>query len=252
MFVGVLELDVLFGDVNSLKEKRSLVRPVVAQLRRRFEVAVAETGHLDLHRRSLIGVSCVAAEHDHVADVLGRCERFVAGRPEMELLSARTRWLGPEDEEKTMVDQARARKLAKRISKIVADTIEHEVKDPRLTMVTITDTRVTGDLREATVYYTVLGESVEAEPDLDGAAAALASARGVLRSKVGAGTGVRYTPSLEFVPDVVPDEARRMEELLERTRASDAEVARLASTASPAGDADPYRAPREIDDEEDE
>lgn len=151
-----------------------------------------------------------------------------------------------------MVDQARARKLAKRISKIVADTIEHEVKDPRLTMVTITDTRVTGDLREATVYYTVLGESVDAEPDLVGAAAALASARGVLRSKVGAGTGVRHTPSLEFVPDIVPDEARRMEELLARTRASDAEVARLAATASPAGDPDPYRAPREIDDEPDE
>lgn len=149
-----------------------------------------------------------------------------------------------------MVDQARARRLAKRISQIVADALEYEVKDPRLTMVTITATRVTGDLREATVYYTVLGTSVDAEPDTAGAAAALASARGVLRSKVGAGTGVRHTPSLEFVPDVVPDEARRMEELLARTRASDAEVARLAATASPAGDADPYRVPRESDAEE--
>ena len=66
MYVGALELDVLLGDVHSLKEKRSLVRPVVAELRRRFEVAVAEAGHLDLHRRALIGVSCVGADHDHV------------------------------------------------------------------------------------------------------------------------------------------------------------------------------------------
>ncbi|MGI9003535.1 MAG: 30S ribosome-binding factor RbfA [Pseudonocardia sp.] len=144
-----------------------------------------------------------------------------------------------------MVDQARARRLAKRISQIVADALEHEVKDPRLTMVTITDTRVTGDLREATLYYTVLGETVDAEPDSAGAAAALASATGVLRSLVGEGTGIRHTPSLTFVPDIVPDEARRMEELLARTRESDAEVARLAAGARPAGDADPYRAPRD-------
>ena len=97
MFVGSLELDVLLGDVHSLKEKRSLVRPVVAELRRRFEVAAAEAGHLDLHRRSLIGVAVVAADHGHVSEVLERCERFVAARPELELLSARTRVLGPED-----------------------------------------------------------------------------------------------------------------------------------------------------------
>jgi ribosome-binding factor A len=149
-----------------------------------------------------------------------------------------------------MVDQARARRLAKRITQIVATALEHEVKDPRLKMVTITDTRVTGDLREATVYYTVLGERVDAEPDSAGAAAALASATGVLRSLVGAGTGIRHTPSLAFVPDEVPDEARRMDELLARTRESDAEVARLAASAQPAGDADPYRAPRERAEEE--
>ncbi|MCY7341190.1 MAG: 30S ribosome-binding factor RbfA [Pseudonocardia sp.] len=149
-----------------------------------------------------------------------------------------------------MVDQARARRLAKRISQIVAAALEHEVKDPRLTMVTITATRVTGDLREATLYYTVIGETVDAEPDTAGAAAALASANGVLRSLVGAGTGIRHTPSLAFVPDVVPDEARRMEELLARTRESDAEVARLAAGAHPAGDADPYRAPRERDEDD--
>ncbi|OLT21729.1 ribosome-binding factor A [Pseudonocardia sp. CNS-139] len=149
-----------------------------------------------------------------------------------------------------MVDHARARRLAKRITQIVAAALEHEVKDPRLKMVTITDTRVTGDLREATVYYTVLGERVDSDPDTAGAAAALASATGVLRSLVGAGTGVRYTPTLAFVPDQVPDEARRMEELLARTRESDAEVARLAATARPAGDADPYRVPRERADDE--
>jgi uncharacterized protein len=98
MFVGALELDVLLGDVASLKQKRSVVRPVVAELRRRFEVAVAEAGHLDLHRRALIGVSCVAVNAGHVTDVLEQCERLVAARPELELLSARHRMLGPEDE----------------------------------------------------------------------------------------------------------------------------------------------------------
>jgi len=98
MYVGVLELDVLFGDVHSLKGKRSLVRPVLAEIRRRFEVAVAEAGHLDLHRRALIGISCVAADSDHVTAVLHGCERWMAARPELELLSARHRMLGPEDD----------------------------------------------------------------------------------------------------------------------------------------------------------
>ena len=98
MYVGVLELDVLLGDVHSLKQKRSVVRPLVAELRRRFEVAAAEAGHLDLHRRALIGVCCVAADHGHVHELLARCERLVAARPELELLSARHRLLGPEDD----------------------------------------------------------------------------------------------------------------------------------------------------------
>jgi uncharacterized protein YlxP (DUF503 family) len=98
MYVGALELDVLLGDVHSLKHKRSVVRPVLAELRRRFEVAVAEAGHLDLHRRSLLGISCVAADAGHVVELLQRCERLVAGRPELELLSARHRLLGPEDD----------------------------------------------------------------------------------------------------------------------------------------------------------
>jgi uncharacterized protein len=97
MYVGALELDLLLGDVHSLKQKRSAVRPVIADLRKRFEVAVAEAGHLELHRRALIGIAVVAADGEHVRDVLDGCERFVAGRPELELLSARRRLLGPED-----------------------------------------------------------------------------------------------------------------------------------------------------------
>ncbi|EHK89062.1 DUF503 domain-containing protein [Saccharomonospora azurea] len=98
MYVGTLELDVLLGDVRSLKQKRSAVRPIVAELRRRYEVSVAEVGHLDLHRRSLVGVAVVAADGAHVRDVLDSCERLVAGRPEIELLSAHRRLLGPDDE----------------------------------------------------------------------------------------------------------------------------------------------------------
>jgi uncharacterized protein YlxP (DUF503 family) len=98
VFVGSLELDLLLGDVHSLKEKRSVVRPVVAELRRKFEVSAAEAGHLDLHRRALIGVAVVAADASHVRDLLASCERLVAGRPEVELLSAKHRLLGSEDE----------------------------------------------------------------------------------------------------------------------------------------------------------
>jgi uncharacterized protein len=97
MYVAVLELDVLLGDVHSLKQKRSVVRPVIAELRRRFEVAAAEAGHLELHRRALIGVCAVAADAGHARDLTAASERLVAGRPELELLSARHRLLGPED-----------------------------------------------------------------------------------------------------------------------------------------------------------
>lgn len=147
-----------------------------------------------------------------------------------------------------MADAPRARRLAKRISQIVASTLEHEVKDPRLAMVTITDTRVTPDLREATVYYTVYG----GEAEQTGSAAALASARGVLRTAVGRQTGVRFTPSLQFVPDAVPEDAKRLDEVLEGARAADAEVATLAVGAAYAGEADPYRKPREDEDEDED
>jgi ribosome-binding factor A len=138
-------------------------------------------------------------------------------------------------------EPARARRLAKRISTIVASAIEYEIKDPRLAGVTITDAKVTADLHDATLYYTVMGATLEDEPDYAGAAAALERAKGVLRTRVGAGTGVRFTPTLTFVKDTVPDAAHRMDELLARARQADADLARVRQGAQPAGDAQPYR-----------
>ncbi|MEO6204363.1 MAG: 30S ribosome-binding factor RbfA [Mycobacteriales bacterium] len=149
-----------------------------------------------------------------------------------------------------MVDVARARKLAVRIREIVASTLEMQVKDPRLGMVTITDAKVTPDLREATLYYTVFGDAVVRQES----AMALESAKGVLRATVGKQMGVRHTPSLTFIADVVPETAGRIEELLALARAEDAKVHEQAEGAKPAGEADPYRAPRVVaeDDEADE
>jgi len=99
VYVGAVELDVLFGDVHSLKQKRSLVRPILADVHRRFPgVAVGETGHLDLHRRAEIGVAVVSSTAANAMQVLEACERFVAGRPEIEMLSARQRLLSDEGE----------------------------------------------------------------------------------------------------------------------------------------------------------
>src|SRR3954468_19073981 len=98
MFTGTLALDLLLGDVHSLKEKRSVVRPIVAELRRRYDVAAAEAGHLDLHRRALVGVAVVAADRAHCVSVLDAAERLVAGRPEVEVVSARSRYYSLEDE----------------------------------------------------------------------------------------------------------------------------------------------------------
>jgi uncharacterized protein len=97
MVVGTLVADLLLGDVHSLKEKRRVVRPIVAELRRRFEVSAAETGDHDLYRRAEIAVAVVAGDHGHVVEVLAGCERLLAGRPEVDLLSARTRVLDDED-----------------------------------------------------------------------------------------------------------------------------------------------------------
>jgi uncharacterized protein YlxP (DUF503 family) len=98
MWIGWIEFDVLLGDVHSLKEKRSIVRPLVADIRRTFTVAVAESDSLDLHRRAGIGVSVVAADSAHIIDVLDAVDNFVAGRPEIELLSAHRGMASSHDE----------------------------------------------------------------------------------------------------------------------------------------------------------
>ncbi|WP_048758422.1 30S ribosome-binding factor RbfA [Corynebacterium vitaeruminis] len=140
-----------------------------------------------------------------------------------------------------MADPARARRLSKRIQEIVASSIEREIKDRRLEFVTITDCRVTGDLHDATIFYTVRGRTLDEEPDYESATAALEKAKGQLRSLVGRGTGVRYTPTLTFEVDTVPEISAHLEELLDKTRARDAELAERARDAKPAGDANPYR-----------
>lgn len=98
MFTGVLAVDLLLGDVHSLKGKRSVVRPILAELRRRYDVSAAETGHLDLHRRALVGVAVVAADAAHVTEVLDACDRLVLGRPEVEVLSVARRMYAITDE----------------------------------------------------------------------------------------------------------------------------------------------------------
>jgi ribosome-binding factor A len=147
-----------------------------------------------------------------------------------------------------MADPARARRLAVRIRQIVSATIETQIKDPRLGMVTITDARVTSDLREATVFYTVYGNDNEIEDS----ARALASATGVLRSTVGKQTGIKFVPTLTFIADIVPDTARELEQALERARYADAELARAREGAQYAGEADPYRKPAVDEDDEDD
>src|SRR5437764_3970112 len=145
------------------------------------------------------------------------------------------------------MDSARARKLADRIAQIAAEMLERRIKDPRLGFVTVTEGRVTGDLREATVFYTVYGS----DRDRADTAAALASATGVIRSEVGRQTGLRYTPSLEFVADMLPDSAKRIEDLVTQARHADAELARSREGARPAGDPDPYRKPAQAEEDDD-
>lgn len=139
-----------------------------------------------------------------------------------------------------MASQARANKLADRVREIVAEALEMRVKDPRLGFITVTDARVTPDLREATVFYTVYGDD-EARA---ATAAALESAKGVLRTEVGRQTGIKHTPSLTFVPDALPDTARHIDDLLRVAAESDAEVHARATGAAYAGEPDPYRQPR--------
>ena len=142
----------------------------------------------------------------------------------------------------------RVRKVADRIRVIVAEMLERRIKDPRIGFVTVTDVRVSGDTQNASVFYTVLGE----DDQLAGTAAALESAKGLIRSEVAKQLGMRHAPTIEFFHDALPDTARHLDEVLSRARESDAAVAAAAAGATYAGEADPYRKPHEPDDLEDE
>jgi ribosome-binding factor A len=140
----------------------------------------------------------------------------------------------------------RVRKIADRIKVIVAEMIERRIKDPRLGFVTITDVRVSGDTQQATVFYTVLG----GDEDLAGTAVALDSARGLIRSEVGKQLGMRHVPTIDFVADALPENARQIDDLLERVRAADAAAAAAAKAGAYAGEPDPYKKPRDLGDPE--
>ena len=147
-----------------------------------------------------------------------------------------------------MADAARARKVADRIHETVARLLQGRIKDPRLGFVTITDVRVTGDLQQATVFYTVYGT----DKDRRNSAAALKSATGLIRSEVGRVLGIRLTPSIAFQLDALPDQAKTFEDALARARARDEEIARTYAGAAPAGDADPYRRADAADESDDD
>jgi ribosome-binding factor A len=147
-----------------------------------------------------------------------------------------------------MTDPARVRRHAERVRELVASVVRTQIKDPRLGMITITDSRITADLREATVFYTVLGDAA-AEA---GTAAALESAKGLLRSTVGKALGLRHSPTLTFVLDNVQDQAKHIDELLAAARDADAEVQRIAAGAKYAGDPQPYRVDKDDEDADDQ
>jgi ribosome-binding factor A len=147
------------------------------------------------------------------------------------------------------MDAARTRRLAERIAKITAGMLERRIKDPRLGFVTVTEARLTNDLREATVFYTVYG-TPEEQADTE---AALKSATGIIRSEIGKLLGLRHTPSLTFVADALPESARHIEDLVDAAKKADEELARSREGAQWAGDPDPYRKPAEDEwDEDDE
>jgi ribosome-binding factor A len=150
--------------------------------------------------------------------------------------------------ERDKMTSPRVRKIADRIQVIVAEMLERRIKDPRLGFVTITDVRLTGDSQQATIFYTVLGE----EGDATSSAAALESAKGVLRSEVAKQLGMRHAPSLAFVHDALPENARHLDEVLAKARQSDEAVAAAREGAAYAGETDPYKKPREIDADEDD
>jgi ribosome-binding factor A len=145
-----------------------------------------------------------------------------------------------------MSSNPRVRRIADRIQVIVAEMLERRIKDPRLGFVTVTDVRVSGDTQQATVFYTVFGE----QDAMAGTAAALESAKGLIRSEVGKQLGMRHVPTIEFVHDAIPENARHLDEVLARAKASDEAVAATREGAAYAGESDPYRKPREADEDE--
>lgn len=145
-----------------------------------------------------------------------------------------------------MTDPAKVRRHAERVRELVASVVRTQIKDPRLGMITITDARITPDLRDATVFYTVLGDAAAQA----GTAAALESAKGMLRSTVGKALGLRHSPTLTFVLDNVQDQVKHIDDLLAAARNADAEVQRLAAKAEYAGGAQPYRTEDEEEGEE--
>ena len=138
----------------------------------------------------------------------------------------------------------RTQQLADRIRVIVASMLERRIKDPRLGFVTITDVRLTGDNQNASIFYTVMG----GQEAIDGTAAALRSASGLIRSEVGKQLGLRHTPTVEFFLDAVPETAQQIEDLLTKAREADEAVAAQAAGAQYAGEADPYKHPRDDED----
>jgi ribosome-binding factor A len=144
------------------------------------------------------------------------------------------------------MSNARVRKIADRIQVIVAEMLERRIKDPRLGFVTVTDVRVTGDTQQASIFYTVYGE----DDDLASTAAALESAKGLLRSEVAKQLGMRHAPTLSFIPDALPENARHLDDVLARARQSDQEVSAAAQGAGYAGEPDPYKKPREAEADE--
>jgi ribosome-binding factor A len=147
-----------------------------------------------------------------------------------------------------MVDHARARKLAERIKVLVAEALERAVKDPDLGFVTLTEVKVTPDLQHASIFYTVYGTPAEKKRSAE----IIEKNRGLVRREVGHNLSIRLTPTIEFIPDEIPETAAAMNDLLAEARARDEQVAKLAAEAHWAGEENPYKEPRKIEDEEDE
>jgi ribosome-binding factor A len=147
-----------------------------------------------------------------------------------------------------MVDHARARKLAERIKVLVAEALERAVKDPDLGFVTITEVKVTPDLQHASIFYTVYGTPAEKKRSEE----VIDKNRGLVRREVGHNLSIRLTPTIDFIPDEIPETAAAMNDLLAEARARDEQVAKLAAEAHWAGEENPYKEPRKIEDEEDE